>query len=124
MTAAQKAANPWSTPALDLHEAVRRRAEDIYIRSGKLAGRDLENWAQAEAEILSQFSAATRRAAIVIKLDGVQYVGEYATHDSGGYVPGEFGAGASVPIRFEGEKMFVIRRNGKELETTIVNRIG
>jgi len=36
----------------DLHEAIRRRAEEIYVRSGRIPGRDVENWAQAEREIL------------------------------------------------------------------------
>ena len=37
---------------------------------------------------------------------------------------GEFGADASVPVRFHGDKMFVKRPNGKELETTIVKQTG
>ena len=36
---------------------------------------------------------------------------------SDGYIPGEFGSGAAVSVRFEGDKMFVRRKNGKELET-------
>jgi hypothetical protein len=116
------ATNPWSAPPPDLHEAIRRRAEEIYHRNGKLPGRDAENWSQAEAEILRELSSATRRSAIVVKVDGVQYVGEYTTESSDGYTPGEFDRGAPVPIRFEGGKMFVIRPNGKELQTTIVKR--
>jgi hypothetical protein len=117
-------ARSWSTPPPDLQEAIRRRAEEIFMRTGKLPGRDLQNWAQAESEILREFSAASRRFAIVVRVNGAQYVGEYSPAASGGYHPGEFGAGAPVPVRFEGEKMFVIRANGEELETTVVNRIG
>ena len=117
-------ARSWSTSPPDLQEAIRRRAEEIFKRTGKLPARDLQNWAQAEAEILREFSAATRRTAVVVKVNGVQYVGEYLPAAANGYRPGEFSAGASVPIRFEGEKMFVIRGNGTELETTVVNRIG
>jgi hypothetical protein len=117
-------ASSGSTPPPDLQEAIRRRAEEIFTRTGKLPGRDLQNWAQAESEILREFSAVTRRFAVVVKVDGVQYVGEYSPSASGGYHPGEFGAGAPVPVRFEGEKMFIIRANGQELETTVVNRIG
>jgi hypothetical protein len=36
----------------------------------------------------------------------------------------EFGKGKVVPVRFAGNKMFVKRPNGKELETTIVKKIG
>ena len=31
---------------LDLNQAIRRRAEEIYERNGKRPGRDLENWAR------------------------------------------------------------------------------
>src|SRR5579863_64228 len=33
----------------DVNQAIRRRAEEIYERNGKLPGRDLHNWAQAES---------------------------------------------------------------------------
>jgi hypothetical protein len=115
--------NPWSAPAPDLHAAIRRRAEEIYHRNGDIPGRDLENWAQAEAEILRE-SAPTSRPAVVVKVEGVQYVGEYSPASSYGYTPGEFRQGATVPVRIEGDRMFVTRRNGKELETNIVQRVG
>ena len=121
MTAAPKTSNPWPAPPSDLHEAIRRRAEEIYRRNG-IPGRDQENWAQAEAEILHTFSAATRRTAIIVNVNGVQYVGEYNPDSSDGYLPGEFGPGEPIPVRFDGDKMFVIRHNGKELETTLVNQ--
>ena len=111
-------------PSSDLHEAIRRRAEEIYHRNGDIAGRDRENWEQAEAEILREVSAAPRRTAIVLTVDGLQYVGEYNAANSDGYTPGEFLRGAPVPVRIEGDKMFVIRRNGRELETRIVHRLG
>ena len=108
----------------DLHQAIARRAEEIYIRNGRIPGRDLENWAQAESEILGGLSeAAPRRTAIVVKWDGVQYVGQYDPNSSDGYTPGEFAAGSPVPVRFDGDKMFVKRPNGKQLETTIINRV-
>jgi hypothetical protein len=34
--------NPRPNPLQDLHEAIRRRAEEIYFRSGKIPGRDLD----------------------------------------------------------------------------------
>jgi len=114
----------WSSPPSDLREAIRRRAEEIYHRNGKLPGRDAQDWAQAEAEILREFSAATRRSAIVVNLDGVQYVGEYSPASSQHYTPGEFSPGSPIPVRIEGQKMFVTRPNGQELETTIVQKIG
>lgn len=129
MTAAAKPSpqnpNPWPTPPPDQHEAIRRRAEEIYIRNGRIPGRDLDNWAQAEKEILREFAEPLAcRKAIVVKVDGVQYVGEYDPALAHGYTPGEFGPGARLAVRFDGDKMFVKRPNGKELETRIVKNVG
>jgi hypothetical protein len=110
-------------PGTNLQEAIRRRAEEIYIQSGRIAGRDLENWAQAEREIQGA-ALQNRRAAIIVKVNGVQYVGEYTAESADGYVPGEIAGGSSVAVRLQGDKMFVERSNGKELETRIVRRIG
>jgi len=108
----------------DLQEAIRRRAEEIYFESGRIPGRDLENWSQAEQDIMRQVAESSpRRKAVVVRVNGVQYVGEYQAESCDGYVPGEFGSGASVPVRFEGEKMFLRRPNGRDLETTIVQKI-
>lgn len=109
---------------LAMQEAIRRRAEEIYIRNGRIPGRDLDNWTQAENEILRETGFVDRRTAIVVDVDGVQYVGEYESEPCGGYKPGEFGAGQDIAVRFEGEKMFLKRPNGSELETTIVRKIG
>jgi hypothetical protein len=108
----------------DFHEAIRRRAEEIYIRNGRTPGRDTENWAQAEQEIRREATGAARRKAVVVRVNGVQYFGEYHAEACDGYQPGEFGKGNVVPVRFAGNKMFVKRSNGKELETTIVKKIG
>jgi hypothetical protein len=108
--------------AADLHEAIRCRAEEIYIQSGRIPGHDVENWTQAEHEILEQVAKRDRRAAIVVRVNGVKYVGEYQPASSDGYVPGEIGVGASVAVRLEGDKMYVRRTNGKELVTRIVRK--
>jgi hypothetical protein len=116
---------PWPTPTTDLQQAIRLRAEEIYERHGRLPGHDLQNWAEAEKEIMQELSERpTPRTAVVINLNGVQYVGEYALESSGGYVPGELAPSTPVSVRFDGEKMFVKRPNGQELETTIVKKIG
>jgi hypothetical protein len=108
----------------ELQDAIRKRAEDIYVRNGRNPGRDLDNWTQAEAEIASEYGASTRRTAVVVDVNGVQYVGEYGSELCDGYEPGEFSAGGDISIRFAGDKMFLKRPNGKELETTIVHKIG
>jgi len=61
----------------------------------------------------------TRKTAIVLGVSG-EYIGEYNAESSDGDSPGEFGLGASVPVRFYGDKMFVKRANGKILESKIV----
>ena len=111
-----------SVPAPDVHELIRRRAEEIYIRSGRIPGRDVENWTQAEQEILAETEKPRSRTAIAVRVNGVKYVGEYLPESADGYVPGEFVAGASVSVRLRGDKMFIKRLNGKELETRIVKR--
>lgn len=103
----------------DLHDAIRRRAEEIYERNGRIPGRDIENWTQAEQEVLREAEQrSVRRTAVVVKVNGIDYVGEYSS--ATGYTPGEFGAGDPVVVRFEEDKMYVRRPNGRELETRIV----
>ena len=109
----------------ELHEAIRRRAEEIYFRNGRIPGRDKENWSEAEMEILQDLSAhPSTRKAVIVRVNGVQYVGEYDAQSADGYVPGELGTGSTIPVRFHGDKMFVTRPDGRELETTIVKKIG
>lgn len=104
-----------------MHDAIRQRAEEIYVRNGKVPGRDVQNWIQAEQEILREASErSSRRTAIVVKVEGVRYVGEYSIESAEGYTPGEFAAGDPVPVRFQGEYMYVKRPNGRELKTTLV----
>ena len=125
MNAVPKAPNPWPIAPADQHEAIRQRAEEIYIRNGRIPGRDLENWAQAEQEIVHESAPApVRRTAIVVRVNGTEYIGEYSAASSDGYVPGEFGSSGTVPVRFHGDKMFIKRPNGKILETTIVKKNG
>lgn len=109
----------------EMHDAIRRRAEEIYHRNGRLDGRDVQNWIQAEQEILLEAGErSSRRTAVVIAVDGMRYVGEYAAESAEGYTPGEFASGDPVPLRFEGDHMFVQRRNGRELKTTLVRQAG
>ncbi|HET6179367.1 MAG TPA: DUF2934 domain-containing protein [Candidatus Sulfotelmatobacter sp.] len=124
MSAAQPDSSA-QTPVPDVHKAICRRAEEIYIRSGRIPGRDVENWTQAEKEVRQELAGhPTPRKAIVVKVNGVQYLGEYTLESAGDYHPGEFGPGAQVPVRFEGDKMYIRRPNGKELETTVIKKVG
>jgi hypothetical protein len=111
--------------ATEAQEAVSQRARAIYEKGGKLAGRDLENWMPAEAEIVRECSGlSVRMLALVVRVDGVQYVGEYNLACANGYTPGEFASGDPVPVRFVGNRMLVKRPNGKVLETIIAKKVG
>lgn len=109
--------------AADLHERIRHRAEEIYFRNGCIPDRDLENWRQAEQEIAEESSRPLRRTAVVVEVDGIQYMGEYTAGSADSYQPGEIAPGSPVQLRFAGDKMFLRRPNGSELETTIVTRV-
>jgi hypothetical protein len=107
-----------------LLEAIRRRATELYHLSGELEGRDLQNWCQAEAEVLGESGFEAGRRAVVVNLDGVVYTGEYDPDCADGYTPGEWKAGDPVPVRVAGDQLYLRRPNGRELQTTIVKRIG
>jgi hypothetical protein len=107
-----------------LIDAIRRRATELYQSSGYVQGRDMDNWCQAEAEILRESGASAVRRAIVINLGGIVYTGEYDSVSAGDYTPGEWKAGDPVPVRLAGDKLYLRRPNGRELQTTIVKRIG
>jgi hypothetical protein len=104
--------------------AIRRRATELYQRSGAAEGHDVENWYQAEAEILREAAVHPVRRAIIVNIEGVVYTGEYETASAEGYTPGEWKAGDHVPIRLEGDKLFLRRPNRKVLRTSIIKRIG
>src|ERR1700688_3612523 len=107
-----------------LREAIRRRAKELFEHSGAVAGRDAQNWYQAEAEILREEAPRLARRAVVVNVDGVVYTGEYESETADGYAPGEWKRGDPIPIRLSGDKLYLRRRNGRELQTTVVIRIG
>jgi hypothetical protein len=107
-----------------LQEAVRRRATELFQRRGAVEGHDADNWYQAEAEILRESAGNAVRRAVVVNVRGVVYTGEYESASADGYVPGEWKPGDPVPVRVAGDKLYLRRPNGRELQTTIVKRIG
>jgi hypothetical protein len=110
------------SPQMD--QAIRRRATELYRLGGETGGHDIENWCRAEAEILRESAAHVAHPAIVINLEGVLYTGEYDLETAEGYLPGEWKAGDRVPVRLDGDKLFLRRTNGRELQTNVVKRIG
>ncbi len=107
-----------------LLEAIRRRATELYHLSGNAEGLDLKNWCQAEAEIMRDSGTRSTRRAVVVNLGGVVYTGEYDSGSAADYTPGEWKPGDPVPVRLAGDKLYLRRPNGRELQTTIVKRIG
>jgi hypothetical protein len=107
-----------------MQEAIRRRATELYRQGGAVAGQDADNWFRAEAELLRESATHPSRRAVVVNLQGVVYTGEYETTSADGYSPGEWMTGDPVPVRISGDKLYLRRPNGRELQTTVVKRIG
>jgi Protein of unknown function (DUF2934) len=107
-----------------LQEAIRRRATELFERGGAVDGHDVENWFQAEAEVLRESAIHAVRRAVVVNVRGVVYTGEYESSSADGYIPGEWRPGDPISVRLAGDKLYLRRPNGRELQTTIVKRIG
>jgi hypothetical protein len=54
----------------------------------------------------------------------VVYTGEYETTSADGYSPGEWMPRDPVSVPISDDKRYLRRPNGRELQTTIVKRIG
>ena len=106
-----------------MQDAIRRRATELFRRSGSIPGHDLENWCQAELEILQEQATHLVRPAVVIKFEGVLYTCEYESNSAGSYTPGEWKPGDPVPLRIVGDKFYLLRHDGSELATTITKRV-
>ena len=108
----------------ELHEAITRRAHELWELRGRVDGHAEEDWAQAEADVLRTWPAerAQRPAFIVVKVGEFTYTGEYDPRRYSYYRPGDLGRGIRIPVRFEDDRMYVKLHDGRELETTIVRR--
>jgi len=59
----------------------------------------------------------------VVELDGIVYVGERVERGKGVAASGaEWIIGEPIEVRFEKDKMYLARPNGKELETKVVKK--
>jgi Protein of unknown function (DUF2934) len=104
----------------EIEDAIRRRAEQLYEQRGRTPGHEIEDWLQAEADVLKE--AAPTPAYVIVRFEGTTYTGEYDRKCADGYTPGEFRPGSSIEIRFDSDQMFVKRSNGRELQTRIVRK--
>jgi hypothetical protein len=105
-----------------VHQAITRRARELWEQRGRLDGHADEDWAQAETEVRQQL-AQTKAAAtafLAVKAKGYVYTCRY-DRNNGAYRPGELAVGEAVRLRFEGEKLY-LRFRGHELETTVIRR--
>lgn len=109
----------------EMVEAIRRRAQEIYEAGDRQPGHEVENWLRAEAEVMREAAGALRHRAahIVLKVRGVTYTGEYDPESCGGYQPGELRAGQPLHVRFEEDRMYITRPNGRELEARVVKKV-
>jgi hypothetical protein len=106
----------------EVENAIRLRAEKLYEARGRVAGHEVEDWLQAEAEILREVQCFPKVARVAVHFEGATYIGEYDAQHCDGYTRGEFRAGTPVELRFAGQTMFMKRPNGKELKTVVVRR--
>ncbi|MGA7220923.1 MAG: hypothetical protein WBX38_21590 [Candidatus Sulfotelmatobacter sp.] len=112
-----------SSPS-DPQKAILLRVTEPHHSCGALESRDAESWYHAEAEILRESNLRPLRRAVIVNIRGVVYTGEYDCNAAEGYTPGEWNPGDPVPVRVAGDKLYLRRRNGRELQTAIVKRIG
>jgi hypothetical protein len=106
----------------DSHEAIARRAREIWQEHGCVDGHAEEDWAQAEEEIRSRVAGpktATRR--IVVKAGSFLYTAEYELARAA-YHPGELVPGEPIRLHFEGQKMWLRLPDGRELETRVIRK--
>lgn len=105
-----------------VEEAIRRRAEQLYVQRGKVPGHEIQDWLQAEAEVTGKIAQPGKSAFVIIRFQGATYTGEYDVRSCADYRHGEFCPGSPVEISFNGDKMYLKRPNGKELETRVVKK--
>ena len=113
----------WEIHKSDPRHAIRPRAQGRQ-EGGEQGELDLEDCNEAEAEVLRESGTCQTRASVVINLEGVVYTGEYDFATSGDYMAGEWQAGDRITVRLAGDRMYLRRPNGRELETQVVKRIG
>ena len=84
-------AKPERSEVEALHEAITRRAHEIWELRGKVDGHAEEDWSQAETEVLhaSYSGRQSQPAFVVVKIGEFTYTGEYDRQHSSFYRPGD-----------------------------------
>lgn len=107
-----------------VHDAIVRRARELWEQRGRVDGHADEDWAQAEAEVRQQLAQpkVASPAFLAVKANGYVYTCRY-DRNSDIYQPGDLVAGEAIRLRIDGDKLYLKVRD-RELETTIVRRAG
>ncbi len=104
-----------------IHEAIARRARELWQERGCIDGHADEDWAQAESEIRGQLAGVGHRyRLILVKAGGVLYTGEYDPNATESYHPGELQPGAPVTVHLEDDLMHLKLPDGRELKARVV----
>jgi len=107
-----------------LHEAVERRARELWEERGRVDGHADEDWVQAEREVTEAWNSKGRNkvAFMAVKFDDEIYTLEYEPSASDCYQPGDLQPGEKLEIRIEGDHMSVALPNGKDLNARILRK--
>jgi DUF2934 family protein len=114
-------------PVMDktvVHEAIVRRARELWEHRGRVDGHADEDWAQAEAEVRQQLAQpkVASPAFLAVKANGYVYTCRY-DRNSDIYQAGDLAPGEAIRLRIDGNKLYLKVRD-RELQTTIVKRAG
>jgi hypothetical protein len=108
----------------EVHEAIVRRARELWEQRGRIDGHASEDWAQAEAEIREQLAASRGASAALlsVKCHAFVYTCRY-DRNCVAYRPGDFAPGDPIHFRVADDKLYLKLSDGDELETTIIRKI-
>jgi hypothetical protein len=119
----QHGKNFLETQKSDPRQPLRHRGEGRRVGAGQ-AELEWQDCREGEAEVLRESGTCLTRASVVINLEGVVYTGEYDFATAGDYMAGEWQGGDRIPVRLAGDRLYLRRPDGRELETQVVRRIG
>jgi hypothetical protein len=105
-----------------IHEAVEKRARELWELGGRRDGHADEDWKQAEREIRSRVATAGQQGnrRIIVKVAGVTYTGEYDPATAASYHPGDLQPGTEIRIQFQDDCMLLKLGDGRQLQAKII----
>ena len=108
----------------EVHQAIVRRARELWEQRGRIDGHATEDWAQAEAEIRQQLAPSrdASSAFLSVQSQAFVYTCRY-DRNCAAYRPGDFAPGDPIRFRVADGKLFLKLSDSQELETTIIRKI-